>query len=92
MKFSRTRYYKLPFVGPFSTYAQRRMKHLTQRYCKNLDIKLLFAPYKIKNFFGAKEAISKCRDVDNSRKPGKLPGCERYFSGCKALLLSPKWF
>ena len=23
------------------------------------------------------------RDVDNSRKPGKLPGCERDFSGCK---------
>ena len=33
-----------------------------------------------------------CRDVDNSRKPGKLPGCERDFSGCKALLLSPKCF
>ena len=32
------------------------------------------------------------RDVDNSRKPGKLPGCERDFSGCEALLLSPKCF
>ena len=32
------------------------------------------------------------RDVDNSRKPGKLPCCERDFSGCKALLLSPKCF
>ena len=32
------------------------------------------------------------RDVDNSRKPGKLPGCERDFSGCKALLLSAKCF
>ena len=34
------------------------------------------------------------RDVDNSRKPGKLPGCERDFSSCKALhvLLSPKCF
>ena len=33
-----------------------------------------------------------CRDVDNSRKPGKLPGWERNFSGCKAPLLSPKCF
>ena len=41
------------------TYAQRRIKHLTQRYCKNLDIKLVFAPYKIKNLFSAKDAISK---------------------------------
>ena len=32
------------------------------------------------------------RDVDNSRKPGKLPGSERDFSGCEALLLSPKCF
>ena len=56
---SRTHYYKLPFVGPFSTYAQRRIKHLTRRYCKNLDIKLVFVPYKIKNLFSAKDAISK---------------------------------
>ena len=33
-----------------------------------------------------------CSDVDNSRKPGKLPGCERDFPGCKALLISPKCF
>ena len=32
------------------------------------------------------------RDVDNSRKPVKLPGCERDFSDCEALLLSPKCF
>lgn len=30
------------------------------------------------------------RDVDNSRRPGKLPGCEREFFGCKALLLLKK--
>ena len=30
------------------------------------------------------------RDVDNSQKPVKLPGCEGNFSGCKALVLSPK--
>ena len=52
----RTHYYKLPFVGPFSTYVQRRIRNLTQRYCKNLDIKLVFAPYKIKNLFSAKDA------------------------------------
>ena len=54
----RTHYYKLPFVGPFSTYAPHRIKRLTQHYCKNLVIKLVFAPYKIKNLFSAKDAIS----------------------------------
>ena len=38
------------------------------------------------------QCLHDIRDVDNSRKPGKLPGCERDFSGCKALLLSPKCF
>ena len=32
------------------------------------------------------------RDVDNSQKPGKLPGCERDFSSCKALLITSKRF
>ena len=48
----------IAFVGPFLTYAQHSIKRLTQRYCKNLVIKLVFAPYKIKNLFSAKDAIS----------------------------------
>ena len=44
----RTHYYKLPFVGPFSTYAQHRIKCLTQRCFKNLVIKLVFAPYALR--------------------------------------------
>ena len=48
-----THYYKLPFVGPFSTEVQHRVKRLTQRY------KVVFAPYKIKNLFSAKDAIPK---------------------------------
>ena len=35
------------------------IKHLTWRYCKNLDIKLVFAPYKIENLFSAKDDRSK---------------------------------
>ena len=65
----RTHYYKLPFVGPFSTYAQHRIKRLTQRYCKNLVIKLVFAPYKIKNLFSAKDAIS---NLSRSRVVSKI--------------------
>ena len=63
---SRTHYYKLPFVGPFSTYAQRRIKQFTRRYCKNLDIK--FLPHTmINNLFSAKDAFlnyrSRSRDA-----------------------------
>ena len=54
-----THYYKLPFVGPFSSVAQRRIKRLTQSFCKNLDIKLVFAPYKIKSLFSVRDVIPK---------------------------------
>ena len=54
----RTHYYKLPFVCPFSTYAQHRVKRLTPCYCNNLVIKLVFALYKIKKLFSVKDAIS----------------------------------
>ena len=78
----RTHYYKLPFVGPFSTHVQRRIKNLTQRYCKNLDIKLVFAPYKIKNLFSAKDAISK---LSRSRVVYKFScaGCSACYVGEK---------
>ena len=49
-----THYYKLPFVGPFSSIAQHR---ITQRLCKNLEIKLVFASYKIKDLFSVKDVI-----------------------------------
>ena len=54
-----THYYKLPFVGLFSSIAQCRISRLTQHFCKNLDIKLVFTPYKIKNLFRVKDAIPK---------------------------------
>ena len=41
---------------------QRKIKRSTQRYCKNSDIKLVFAPYKIKNLFSAKDVISNYHD------------------------------
>ena len=52
-------YSKLPLVCLFSSIAQRRIRRLTQRFCKNLDIKLVFAPYKMKNLFSVKDAIPK---------------------------------
>jgi GTP-sensing pleiotropic transcriptional regulator CodY len=59
-----THYYnKLPFVGPFSSIAQRWITLLTQRFCNNLDNKLVFAPYKIKNLFSVKDAIPKNYDL-----------------------------
>ena len=45
-----THYNKLPFVGPFSSTAQRRIRCLTQCFCKNLEIKLVFAPSRSRTY------------------------------------------
>ena len=41
-------YYKLPFVGTFSLYAQNRPNNVTSRFCKkDTRINLIFTPFKI---------------------------------------------
>ena len=63
-----------------SPYAQHRIKRLIQRYCKNLVIKLVFAPYKIKNLFSVKDAIS---NLSRSRVVYKFSctGCSTCYVG-----------
>ena len=50
-------YFKLPYIGPFSITAQRRIKKLVRTFCSDLDIKLVFTPFKIKSWFGVKDPI-----------------------------------
>ena len=44
-----THFFKLPYVGPFSIVAQNRLCKLLKRYCNNLDVKLAFSSFKIRN-------------------------------------------
>ena len=44
-------YFKLPYVGKYSTLTLLNIKHLCKRFCNEIDIKLVFSTYKIKNFF-----------------------------------------
>ena len=46
-------YFKLPYIGCFSIITQRRIKKLVN----TLEIKLVFTPFKIKSWFGAKDFI-----------------------------------
>ena len=50
-------YFKLPYIGPFSIITQRRIKKLVNTLCSDLEIKLVFTPFKIKSWFGAKDPI-----------------------------------
>ena len=46
---TRTFYFKLPYIGPFSFITQKKVRHFAKRYCNNIDIKLVFS--KIGNMF-----------------------------------------
>ena len=51
------KYFKLPYVGPFSTVAQRRLRKLVKQFCFDLDIKLAFSSFKIRNMFSVKDPV-----------------------------------
>ena len=53
----RTFYFKLPYIGPFSIIAQKKVRHFAKRYCNNIDIKLVFSSFKIGNLFSVKDPI-----------------------------------
>ena len=44
-------HFKLPFVGDFSTVTRKKLKHLLDVFCKDIDIRIVFPSFKIKNFF-----------------------------------------
>ena len=49
----------LLFVGPFLTrFVQRKIRRLTQRFRKNIDIKLVFFHHKLKNLFSVKDTTT----------------------------------
>ena len=51
------RYFKLSFVVNFSTVTRNKLKHLISVFCKDVDIKIVFSSFKIKNFFSFKDPI-----------------------------------
>ena len=45
------------YIGPFSIITKRRIKKLVNTFCSDLEIKLVFTPFKIRSWFGAKDPI-----------------------------------
>ena len=44
-------YFKLPYIGYYSTCTEQRLKSLIKRSCTDLEIKLVFSSYRIKKTF-----------------------------------------
>ena len=51
-----TIYFKLPFLN-ISNFTQRKVRMLAKKYCKNLNIKLAFSSFKIKNLITVKDCV-----------------------------------
>ena len=44
-------------MGDFSTVTRKILKHLLDVFCKDIDMRIVFSPFKIKNFFSFKDPI-----------------------------------
>ena len=62
-----TFYFKLPYIGYFSSIAQKRIRRLSHLYCNNTNIVLAFSFFKVGNLFSVKDPI-----------PNGLRSCEVY--------------
>ena len=51
------KYFKLPYVGPFSAVAQRRLRKLVKQFCFDLDLELAFSSFKLRNMFSVKDPV-----------------------------------
>ena len=51
-------FFKLPYLT-FSNFTKRKIHTLVKRYCKNLEINLVFSYFKIKNLMNVKDSVPK---------------------------------
>ena len=54
-----TRFFKLPFIGKYSSYTKSKLEKLIQKYCKEISVKLVFVTCKIGSNFSLKDCIPK---------------------------------
>ena len=51
-------YFKLPYVGSFTVEAQKRLRKLVQRYCDNIEIKLVLSSCKVSGVFSVNDPMT----------------------------------
>ena len=52
------RYFKLPYIGMYSDYTNKKLVKIVENLCKdNICIKLIFTPFKINTFSSSKNSV-----------------------------------
>ena len=54
---SNCHFYKLPYIGFYSTYTGKKISSIINRYCKDLNVKVIFSPFKLSSMFSPKDFI-----------------------------------
>ena len=58
-KTKKTLHYSLPYIGIyFSHVTKKNLKHICERFCKDIDISIAFSPFKLSSFFSCKDTLS----------------------------------
>ena len=50
-------YIKLPYIGKFSKFTQQKVNQLCEKFCKNTNVRVVFASTKISSFLSTKDKI-----------------------------------
>ena len=53
----KTIHFSLPYIGHFSHVTNKKLRHICERFCKNIDINIAFSPLKLSSFFGCKDTL-----------------------------------
>ena len=52
-------HYSLPYTGHFSHVTKKKLRHICERLCKDIDINIAFSPLKLSSFFSCKDTLPK---------------------------------
>ena len=75
------RYFKLPFIGQFSSLAQKKINKIVGKYCNgSTKIKIIFTPFKIGSMFSTKDLIPRSLKSQVVYK-FTCPGCNASYIG-----------
>ena len=53
----KTLHYSLPYIGHFSHVTEKKLRHICERFCKDIDVKIAFSPLKLSSFFSCKDTL-----------------------------------
>ena len=54
---SKCHFYKLPYIGFYSTYTGKKISSIINKYYKDLNVKVIFSPLKLSNMLSPKDFI-----------------------------------